>query len=606
MQSFSTPFNSIALALSGGGFRAAAFSLGMMSYLDRVKLPGDAKKPSLLDHVEFISSASGGTITATLYGMYMCQGKTFDDCFKFLLVKMQGEELLNAVLEKLNDDAQWPAAGKGRTLINAFAKVYNEQLFSGETFNVFWNQQPNHPISVCFNTTDFYRGLSFRFQTDGDSKSFEFTGNRYVHFDKDNPVYKEIRLADILAASSCFPAGFEPIVFPDDFVHDTLSREKLEKAMLLEAYDTTEKVLTQPVAFMDGGITDNQGLYSAMLADERKRSKKQAFDIIMVGDVTSYFMNPYKPVKEEEATGLRAQTLNGLLKKVAGIFRKIKIGLITSIIIGLLSLAGVIVNRALLLLPYLNGVFLFLFGASLVAFIFLLVITRMKNKQEFLGKIFRGDVTPEIKTVLDHLNVGDNFSDDIINKLTGYLGNTKLNVIEKMLKARAASVLTMTMDINLKHTRRLIFELFFENKQWDNRRLYNVAFELSAFNKPNRAYRIAKKLDWSPTPEDKALLSDVTDSLQHIAEDARTMGTTLWFGKDDMKNEKLKKVVTCGQFTTCMNLIEYVLSIERKVERKELSLEENELNKLKAVKEQLLKDWQQFKVNPYFMYNISS
>ena len=36
-----TPFKNIALALSGGGFRAASFSLGTLSYLERLKLDVD-------------------------------------------------------------------------------------------------------------------------------------------------------------------------------------------------------------------------------------------------------------------------------------------------------------------------------------------------------------------------------------------------------------------------------------------------------------------------------------------------------------------------------------------------------------------------------------
>jgi hypothetical protein len=43
MLPLSTPFSSIGLALSGGGFRAAAFSLGMLSYRNRVKLTWDGK-----------------------------------------------------------------------------------------------------------------------------------------------------------------------------------------------------------------------------------------------------------------------------------------------------------------------------------------------------------------------------------------------------------------------------------------------------------------------------------------------------------------------------------------------------------------------------------
>lgn len=57
------PFNEIALALSGGGFRAASYSLGCLSYLHRVIY----QDQPLLKRVKFISSASGGSITNLFY-----------------------------------------------------------------------------------------------------------------------------------------------------------------------------------------------------------------------------------------------------------------------------------------------------------------------------------------------------------------------------------------------------------------------------------------------------------------------------------------------------------------------------------------------------------
>ena len=50
----------IGLCLSGGGFRAAAFHLGTLAYLDRVKL---------LDKVCALSTVSGGTFTGAKYAI---------------------------------------------------------------------------------------------------------------------------------------------------------------------------------------------------------------------------------------------------------------------------------------------------------------------------------------------------------------------------------------------------------------------------------------------------------------------------------------------------------------------------------------------------------
>jgi predicted acylesterase/phospholipase RssA len=51
-------FNRIALCLSGGGYRAAAFHLGTLHMLNEL---------GLLENVKIMSTASGGTIMATAF-----------------------------------------------------------------------------------------------------------------------------------------------------------------------------------------------------------------------------------------------------------------------------------------------------------------------------------------------------------------------------------------------------------------------------------------------------------------------------------------------------------------------------------------------------------
>lgn len=62
---------------------------------------------------------------------------------------------------------------------------------------------------------------------------------------------------------------------------------------------------------MDGGITDNQGLSSLMLADKKrqKRAKPNPFDLIIVTDVASYFMDSYDPPLIDKHLGWRENTI---------------------------------------------------------------------------------------------------------------------------------------------------------------------------------------------------------------------------------------------------------------------------------------------------------
>jgi NTE family protein len=56
----------VALSFSGGGLRASAFSFGVLQALKAVSPQGE----DLLDDLTFISSESGGSLTAAYYGLH--------------------------------------------------------------------------------------------------------------------------------------------------------------------------------------------------------------------------------------------------------------------------------------------------------------------------------------------------------------------------------------------------------------------------------------------------------------------------------------------------------------------------------------------------------
>src|SRR5262245_9449324 len=59
----------IGLTFSGGGTRAAAFSYGVLTEIDRTRMPGRSGSGSLLDRVDFVSGVSGGSVLAAYYGL---------------------------------------------------------------------------------------------------------------------------------------------------------------------------------------------------------------------------------------------------------------------------------------------------------------------------------------------------------------------------------------------------------------------------------------------------------------------------------------------------------------------------------------------------------
>src|SRR5262249_55940978 len=57
----------VGLSFSGGGLRAAAFSLGVLQGLESVR---DRNGPTLLDDTILITSVSGGSMTAAYFGLH--------------------------------------------------------------------------------------------------------------------------------------------------------------------------------------------------------------------------------------------------------------------------------------------------------------------------------------------------------------------------------------------------------------------------------------------------------------------------------------------------------------------------------------------------------
>ncbi|GAB3948088.1 hypothetical protein GCM10028805_21600 [Spirosoma harenae] len=264
-------FQRIALCLSGGGFRASAYSLGTLNALYLL---------GLLDNVHMLSTASGGTITGAYYALWRKRGRSFETIYTKFYNLLQEDKLLPEALK------QWEQSiGKDKTnfkLIQAFADIYDRDLYEHIKFGEFWKADPDpakpfHLQSIIFGATELYSGLTFRFQhaaflpettTDakGEVRTSFFVGNNNVRIR--NELAQELRIADTVAASSCFPAGFEPLVMPDDF----FPSDAIQPVLL----DADNKPIGKDrVALVDGGVYDNQGIESLLTANRRNREYRK-------------------------------------------------------------------------------------------------------------------------------------------------------------------------------------------------------------------------------------------------------------------------------------------------------------------------------------------
>jgi predicted acylesterase/phospholipase RssA len=559
------PFENIALAFSGGGFRAASYALGVLSYLNKLTFTDEAdplKGNPLLQQVTYLSSASGGTITAALYALYNAQGKTFGQFYVKLFDTLTGDFILEKALVNLSDKKRWEKDSlKSRNIINAFSVAYDEAIFDGHTLQSLYHGSTAgaHLQEVCFNTTEFYTGLSFR----QDVKLVPDTGaDPYCKFGNENifvdhAVAQKIKLGDALAASSCFPGGFEPIIFPDDFTHQGLNEKELKNGTTLKP-QTGDKaelkfIAEKRIGFMDGGITDNQGLQSMMYADGRRIRRETTlspFDFMLVNDVGSYFMKPYIMPSQPKDSGISLSGVNWLMI-IAFVLAAICVGLGFYYHCPLLDLAG--------------GVII------VIPAIFLWFVSWLKKKIVAVSESPNG------------------FTEKIIRLMVRYFTKTPLVVLKQMLQARVDSVLLLNMSVFMKRIRQLLYNKFYDSPEWKNRgkgnHIYDLAFSSDIYRSQNPP----------PTP-----FLNPSKDIQIVAQTAFNMGTTLWFDKANIDQQHSEAcIIACGQFTTCYNLLGYIEKLLLNPSAYDAIYQSRLLN----LKQQLTADYGHFKTDPFFMYN---
>ncbi|HEV3411344.1 MAG TPA: patatin-like phospholipase family protein [Puia sp.] len=558
------PLQDIGLSFSGGGFRAAAFSLGVLSYLSRIFYDGNP----LLTRVRFITSTSGGTFTNAYYAQRLCEGEKdfdFETFYKALRLAMGGEELLKEAFEQLETARNWPEQGKQHNLINAFAKAYDKKLFNKATLGTLVEMNPGvtsteagppwnpHLEKVCFNTTELNNGLNFYFKADCKDKCVDLFGNNYLRF-KDGPAMRRLKLSDIVAASSCFPAGFEPILFPDDFVYPGNSNLNELTASIIYDHnlpDELDDIRNKPFSLMDGGITDNMGLHALEIEDDQRAKKGKPFDLMISCDVTSYFNKAFQVKTSRASWWKRWLTVQFLVN--AWKF---------SWFIFLACIAALFFRRyevpaLLLLLPSLSGGLLYVY--------FRIQLRKLERANTGAWSLAFGYVRRLLKLPLSRLL--------------------------PLLSLRGSSTVKLVTDLFLKQARRNQYDGWFSRTNNINRALACLTYEFSTVQEKRRLENLEERDSaWWPTMK-PTLTPSV--AIQKYADEARSMGTTLWFAEQD--KDKRDIIIATGQFTICYSLIKQICRLE--VENPRYA----EKGPLQTLKKFLLIDWSAFQGKPGFM-----
>lgn len=251
----------IGLALSGGGFRAAGFHLGVMQKL---------KELNLLDKIDLISCVSGGSIAGSYVSLNWQAANVLDDLEKYLRTKSIA---VGSVIGGLLNPFE--------SRLDKLADTYDRDLLHKKTLKDFPASGPR----IYLNSTNLATGNMFFFVSGGNLPSEIGEHELGVVESPDFLISKAV------AASSAFPPVFPP-----------LQLKKSEYASNQTSIDY--------VTLTDGGVYDNLGVNPAL----RERNK---LDYLIVSDGGKPFANDSQPT--ESGTIVLKAALDIMMEQVRGL-----------------------------------------------------------------------------------------------------------------------------------------------------------------------------------------------------------------------------------------------------------------------------------------------
>lgn len=544
----------IALTLSGGGYRASIFHIGVLSYLYHLKLDDGSR---LLDHITVMSTVSGGTITGMLYLLALADDdkvpKHLADMYDKIVANNLADYLLQNVAKKKNDSKL--------SIIKELGNVYDSVFFQGNTFQSLYDVvQKSHLHHYAAYATDISNALPFRFQVAKKEYGDVTIGNEVkgIRFDS----AKKYRLADILAASSCFPIAFEPINFPRDFKDYSVSDEYAQSNM--------------QTLLMDGGIIDNQGVDYLIEANKQMVAEaadgKGGIDLAIISDAASS-----ADQKSENNEELNKRTWRDKLCYLLKVL----------LLFPFFPLIWLKKNIKFFSVNQLMNV---LFICSSYWFVCLIVNFDDRWLALFfciLGFVFLSNY---MLLVVFKKGIPKKFSEsnqfNIPKKL---LWDTNFNQYCRIISKRYESFSKVVSTVMMGHIRKKNIEMLTLNSRWTNRFVIPCISSLTSNG------------DWKKDEKARKMMAGAHE-LMRISDVASNFHSTLWFSKDDLDKDIPKQILACGQFSICYELNMWVDSHNgRQVNMQGV------LSQLsKDFKGTLKDDWGNFKENPYMLVELNN
>lgn len=515
----------IALCLSGGGYRAAAFHLGVMKSLEDL---------GMLEHVKFVSTASGGTITAMKYAIDRSTGTSFEEFYLSMCSFLRDVNVVNDGL-KVIQKTPTPGGKNNLSLIRCASDIYREELLGKHAgTDKHWTVEEllegmrtrNTFRDLIFNSSEFRSGNNFRFRlTPGRRLIY---GNKNTRIKAD--IGRQVELADIIAATSCFPAVFEPMRFPEDF-------HFADRTKVTDPFHTNDFKF-KSVSLMDGGILDNQGLYGMTVSYEKP---PLPFDLLIVSDTSGRDDVIYDFDLKERGKGT---SLGIWLMMILGVLSLLSISSIWALY-RTFSGPGTVLDKAAVIVTSL--------------FVLLLTAAAIGGAIWGIGKLKSMTVMGYAFPIWEHirtLSIADLWT---LGK--GRIDSVKVMVFSVFMKRIRAMQFDDTMNSvakkKVKVTDRNPDEVDDEDESEDederdeNKDTHSCKYLFNGITVFSIIYSII------PNKHGKAAMSfhptlKPTNRMLEIAGEAQKVGTKLWLTGDE-----LDTLIACGRITICAVLLHY-------------------------------------------------
>ena len=238
----------VAVTLSGGGARAAAFGYGVLQELRATGCCWNDRSGNLLDAVDLISGVSGGSIVAAYYAAFGSEGL---DSFEQDFLRQDFQDgLINQMAHPGNlYDLTSPWFGRSQLLERRLATLYR-----GKTFGDI-ARRPRHPELVV-TATDMSLGTGF-----------DFTAEQFALICSD---IDSVPLSFAVTASSAVPLLLSPLTVrnyagncpalakdPPGAATADDYRSRLLRAQQLSYLNASARPY---IHLVDGGLSDNLGV----------------------------------------------------------------------------------------------------------------------------------------------------------------------------------------------------------------------------------------------------------------------------------------------------------------------------------------------------------